>query len=171
MHNFDTKYTHKILNLPPTYGALLSSMSFFGEPWVILTIAAAGFISAVARGQDDVKRAFIYCVIAYGLNIGLKLALHRRRPHGKIITNFGVQSYSFPSGHAFGTVIFYGLFAYLDLKFLAIPFNIILAGLILIAVFLTGVSRVYLRTHYPSDVLAGWLTGAISLTAVVLLAF
>src|SRR5579864_3221775 len=128
--------------------------SKIGEPLVIALIGLAGYLLARVHNRPVIERYFVYAGIAYCLNILLKYILHRRRPHGRIIKTLGIQSYSFPSGHAFGTVLLYGLLADLGLKHLHHPVNLI-AGFILAAIIvLTGVSRVYLGSHYPSDVLA-----------------
>jgi membrane-associated phospholipid phosphatase len=57
------------------------------------------------------------------------------------------------------------------LKYLGGPWNVAAALLIGSAIFLIGVSRIYKGSHYPSDVLAGWLLGLISLGVVISLAF
>ena len=70
--------------------------------------------------------------------------------------------YSFPSGHTTNNVAFYGLAIYLiykNVKNKALR-NIlccILAFIPLIIAF----SRIYLRVHYPSDVIAGTILGII----------
>jgi membrane-associated phospholipid phosphatase len=89
-------------------------LSTIGEPAVVILIGLAGFLSALQYGHRHVQLAFIYAGIAFGLNTLIKLLLRRRRPYGLVVETLGVRSYSFPSGHAFGTMIFYGLFAYLD---------------------------------------------------------
>jgi membrane-associated phospholipid phosphatase len=116
-------------------------------------------------------RVLVYAVVAFIVNNLVKLLLHRSRPHGLVIKNLGVKSYSFPSGHAFGTVIFYGEFAILAVKYWGHPLNLITAGIIWALIFMIGISRVYLGAHYPSDVLAGWLLGGISLVVINSLAF
>lgn len=67
------------------------------------------------------------------------------------------MTYSFPSGHAMGSVT-------LGLAVILLCWNTrwrwpVLAGTSAF-VFLVGVSRVYLGVHYPSDILAGWTAGA-----------
>jgi undecaprenyl-diphosphatase len=171
LNKFDNKLTSLIRDLPKYYRTLMSSLTFVGEPLVVLALGFAGFVFALQRKEPRVERAFIYAAIAFGLNTVLKLILHRRRPYGLVIKTLGLESYSFPSGHAFGTVIFYGLFAYLDLTYLGHIWNVIIAGLLWAFIFLIGVSRVYLGAHYPSDVLAGWLLGVLSLAVIIELAF
>ena len=73
-----------------------------------------------------------------------------------------VSGYSFPSGHALISVVFYGMFIHMiwhevKLKWLRIALIILLAILILLIAF----SRVYLRVHYASDVIAGIAVGFI----------
>jgi len=146
-------------------------LSFIGEPWVVLVVGLSGYLLAVKRQNLAVEHVFSYTAVAYGLNILLKLALHRRRPHGRVVRTLGLQSYSFPSGHAFGSLILYGLLAYLSLKYLAQPLAAFITIIALIGIFLNGVARVYLGSHFPSDVLAGWCLAAISLVVVIGLAF
>jgi undecaprenyl-diphosphatase len=103
------------------------------------------------------------------LNAELKLLFRRPRPApgGGEMEILGRHfafptSPSFPSGHALTSVVVFGTLAYLVARLepgrrqrrqtMAAA-----AGLIL----LIGLSRVYLRVHYPSDVLAGYLAGAV----------
>jgi undecaprenyl-diphosphatase len=63
-----------------------------------------------------------------------------------------VHSYSFPSGHAAGNMMFFGALAMLAGRRWAYG-----AGGAMIA--LIGASRVWLGVHWPSDVMAGWIEG------------
>jgi undecaprenyl-diphosphatase len=63
-----------------------------------------------------------------------------------------VHTYSFPSGHAAGNMMFFGAVAML----LAQRGSYWTAAMI---VALIGVSRVWLGVHWPSDVTAGWIEG------------
>ena len=90
----------------------------------------------------------------------LKFYFQRARPDLPVIGD--VSGYSFPSGHALMSVVFYGLFIHMiwhevKLKWLRIILIILLGMLIL----LIGFSRVYLRVHYASDVIAGIAVGFI----------
>jgi membrane-associated phospholipid phosphatase len=171
IRRFDETAGQRILSLPGRWRPLFAGVSLLGEPWAVLAISLCGFISAMARGEKPVERAFFLAAIAYGVNTAIKLLLHRRRPYNLKVSTLGITSYSFPSGHAFGTIIFYGLFSYLDYRYLIRPWNIIIALLIWAMVFLIGTSRVFLKFHYPSDVAAGWLLGLLSLWLVTSLSF
>lgn len=74
------------------------------------------------------------------------------------------KGYSFPSGHSFVAVAFYGFLIYLIItsnwnKKVKIVSSLFLTVLIL----LIGISRIYLGVHYPSDVTAGFIGGTIYL--------
>lgn len=88
----------------------------------------------------------------------LKLIFHRDRPIMPLLAQ--AQGYSFPSGHALMGITFYGLIIYLvwqNEKKNSVKWVLtILLSLLIIAI---GVSRVYLRVHYASDVLAGFSVG------------
>jgi undecaprenyl-diphosphatase len=171
VRDFDNHWTNAIQDLPKSAKQFMVSVSFLGEPLLVLAVGLAGLISATIRGQKSVQHAFVYAAIAFALSTTLKLILKRARPQHLELRTFGIRSYSFPSGHAFGTVIFYGLFSYLDLKYLAEPWNVIVSLFLWALIITIGLSRVYLKAHYPSDVVGGWLLGLISLLAVISLAF
>jgi undecaprenyl-diphosphatase len=93
-----------------------------------------------------------------GLMFGLKQLFGRPRPDVPLV--FKAGGLSFPSGHAMFSVSFYGLLVYIIyqsvknkwLKWISIV-------LLTIALFIIGFSRVYLRVHYASDVIAGFCVG------------
>ena len=88
----------------------------------------------------------------------LKMIFHRDRPLTPLLE--AAQGYSFPSGHATMSITFYGLVIFLvwqNEKSVLLKWLLtILLALLIISI---GISRVYLRVHYASDVLAGFCVG------------
>lgn len=94
----------------------------------------------------------------YIMNKSLKALFARTRPEDPLID--GVTNFSFPSGHATSAFIFYGLLVYLVWRSDLPGTYKYLLGILLICLSLfIGFSRIYLRVHYPTDVLAGFCTG------------
>lgn len=93
-----------------------------------------------------------------GLMFLLKNVFNRVRPAVPLLEE--ARGLSFPSGHALMSVTFYGLLIYAvyhlwknrTAKWSMIIFLIVL-------IILIGFSRIYLRVHYTSDVLAGFAMG------------
>ncbi len=96
---------------------------------------------------------------AAAIQYALKVSFHRARPD--LALHLIVQGgYSFPSGHSFSVLIFYGMFLFLC----RLNLNNRSAANVLTAFFpcliaLIGFSRIYLGVHYPTDVLGGWSAG------------
>jgi undecaprenyl-diphosphatase len=93
-----------------------------------------------------------------GLMFLLKHLFKRKRPTGPLLKAKGL---SFPSGHAIMSVTFYGLLIYITsqtIKDKPLKWLLIISFLLLIQ--LIGFSRVYLRVHYASDVVVGYIVGA-----------
>lgn len=88
----------------------------------------------------------------------LKFFFNRPRPLIPLLHKVG--GLSFPSGHAFMSFSFYGLLIFLCWKYIH---NKTLKWAMIAALFffilLIGTSRVYLRVHYASDVVAGFCLG------------
>jgi len=94
------------------------------------------------------------------LSFSLKYYFQRQRPELQLIGD--VTGYSFPSGHALISVVFYGLFIHIvwhevKEKWMRI---LLITGLIILII-LISFSRIYLRVHYASDVIAGLCVGFI----------
>ncbi|MGZ3839094.1 MAG: phosphatase PAP2 family protein [Flavisolibacter sp.] len=83
-----------------------------------------------------------------------------RRPRPAIPLLHEARGLSFPSGHALMSVTFYGLLVYIVFKTFRnkeLKWSLILFLLLLILVI--GFSRIYLRVHYTTDVIAGYCIG------------
>ena len=92
------------------------------------------------------------------LMFSLKYLFRRSRPFTPLLEQ--ARGYSFPSGHALISFTFYGLLIYLiwqNVKNIWFKWLCIIALALL--VFVIGLSRVYLRVHYASDVIAGYCVG------------
>lgn len=134
------------------------AVTWFGNNWTIIT-----FVVLVAAGLVLAKRywAAFRVVFASGIGglviTGLKLIFARDRPLDKVIP---AEGYSFPSGHAFASTVFYGMMLVLVWRLTENRIaRAAAAALFPLAFVAVGLSRVYLNVHYLTDVVAGWLAG------------
>lgn len=105
-------------------------------------------------------------VILYGL---VKVVVRRPRPSVDLLRHF--SGFSFPSGHATQAMVAWGLLAALASRAAASwSQKVAIWASGLLVTFVVGVSRVYLGAHWPSDVIGGWILGALWLSALLTLA-
>jgi len=133
-------------------------------------IALMVFMAAYLCFRRQWRHLFIFAVV-YGSGEGVMLILkaiyHRARPPAPLIQ---VQGSGFPSGNAFTAMLFCGLLIYLigaqaTGKGLRWAYTAV-GGFLVLAV---GFNRLYLRAHWLSDVLAGYLAGFAWLLVVIIL--
>jgi undecaprenyl-diphosphatase len=107
-------------------------------------------------------------IIAVGnmlLMFGLKYFFNRQRPLIPLLKE--VPGLSFPSGHAYMGLVFFGQIIYLVYTGVKHPWiKWITITLLVFIIFMIGLSRVYLRLHYSSDVIAGYCFGLLSLLII-----
>lgn len=93
-----------------------------------------------------------------GLMFLLKNAFNRERPEIPLLKE--AAGLSFPSGHALMSVTFYGLLIYIIFKTIQNKgMKWTLITLLILLIIVIGLTRVYLRVHYASDVIAGYCIG------------
>lgn len=101
-----------------------------------------------------------------GLMFLLKGLFDRERPSVPLL--FHAKGLSFPSGHALMSVTFYGLLIYMIFKNVKnAPLKWTLISLLVLLILIVGMSRVYLRVHYATDVIAGYCIGFLWLVFTV----
>lgn len=71
------------------------------------------------------------------------------------------EGWSFPSGHASGSMLVYGLLGYLIVRHTRAEWHIPVVVMTVALVVFIGASRVLLQVHFLSDVLAGWASAAV----------
>lgn len=91
----------------------------------------------------------------------LKILFHEARPIGAMVIE---KSFSFPSGHAYSAITFYGLLTYLLYKKYKHKYIPIFGT---IFIFLISYSRLYLGVHLPIDIIVGLLLGIIMLLFII----
>lgn len=113
--------------------------------------------------------------IADGLDGLLEMLVHRPRPSPHLVHILMPEpTPSFPSGHVEHCVVYYGFLLYLSFtppirrwrySWLLIPLQIFAVLTILVV----GFARLYAGSHWLGDVVAGYLSGALLLTILILL--
>lgn len=145
------RYVHR--HSTPGRDGVMTFISAIGHEYGVVPLAFVIFVVLlVVRRRGNA----VFWAIAVGgaglLNQGAKLSFRRARPE-LWLSPAPEHTYSFPSGHAMGSMAFVAALAVL-----AWPTRWRWWAIILGSVFtlLVGFSRVYLGVHYPSDVVAGW---------------
>jgi len=88
----------------------------------------------------------------------LKYLFQRKRPLSPLLK--AARGLSFPSGHAIISVTFYGLLLHISWNLLETGLlRWVIAVLLITIILFIGYSRIYLRVHYASDVISGFIIG------------
>jgi len=165
---WDTGLLRRLERGPISFADAILLESFGNLAYMVpLTLAAA--VVAARAGKALLALSF---PVAYILQRPLVLLgwwiWNRQRP--RLIAD-GIAApglHSFPSGHVALMIAVYGLLAWLwwraSRHFIERLLAILLLGALLLV---TGAARVRLGSHWPSDILAGYATGAAWLATVI----
>ena len=153
----------------PAGYAISNAISVLGSPLTLTILALGVGLLLAARRQWILLGGWLAAFAGGGLlNAVLKLVIRRPRPPyaAEFLQHY---SWSFPSGHAMGSLIGYGMLAYV-LALLWIHRRsaqisvVLVAALLIVAI---GLSRLYLGVHYFSDVVGGYAAGVLWLSACI----
>lgn len=137
-----------------------SVITRLGDFEFLLILSALVALVLLAQRRWMLAAAWVIATASGGaLSRLLKQLFARDRPfheHG-----FAAEtSFSFPSGHASGSMLVYGLLAYLIVRHSRPALHIPTALAACILIIFVGSSRVLLQVHYLSDVIAGYAMSA-----------
>jgi membrane-associated phospholipid phosphatase len=150
------------------------ALTFFAETIAIIfgttsLVIMSLVISAVLFLKNYKTHALLFLVAMGGdavLVSVVKTLDHVARPTNGILFD---TSFSYPSGHSAGCIVFGGLLAYFAWRHWQSTRSRALIGVGMGAVAgVVGFDRVYLNVHWLSDVFGGWLLGAFWLSFIIL---
>lgn len=149
----------------PWLDLLLAMVTELGGAWVTAPVAGGIALWLAWRRLWPALGYWLAAAIVVRLSIALlKQQLARARP-GNFYS--GVESFSFPSGHATTATVLYGLVAVLLAAGLPRAGRLMLYGGAALLIILIGFSRLYLGVHWFTDVVAGFALGLAGLLLLV----
>lgn len=168
MYDLDAFLTHAINSLAGTNATidfLMVSISAIGVPLLVLAVAGQWWRQG---DRDHIRHVLVATGLSFlvglAINQVILLLVHRIRPYDAGISHLLIAPStdpSFPSDHATATFAIAAAFLMHRMRRLGVWF--------FAAALLVTVSRVYIGTHYVSDVLGGATTGIIAAIVVRIL--
>lgn len=137
--------------------SFFKNLTFFGSPWFLFPAYMIIIIwLLIKKRKTDAADVAIISITGTLLMSGMKNLIGRVRPDLPLFT--ALTNYSFPSGHALSSFIFCSVLIWLTWKSRRISqaWKWVIAILLILFSLLIGISRIVLRYHYASDVLAGF---------------
>ncbi|MBX5160628.1 MULTISPECIES: phosphatase PAP2 family protein [unclassified Rhizobium] len=166
MYGLDVAVTRAINGLAGHSAAidyLMVWISGIGVPVMVMAVALQWW-----RGSDrpHIRHVIVAAGFSFLLGLGLNqlilLFIHRARPYDSGVTNLLIErsaDFSFPSDHATATFAIAAAFLLHGARRSGFAF--------LAAACFVTFSRIYIGTHYASDVFGGALTGVIAALMVL----
>ena len=141
-----------------------SAVTHLADTATLTAFCALGAALLVYLGRKWLALAFVAAIGGNAiLNTALKAIFERARPLHDQAEEIA-RGFSFPSGHSSGSVVAYGMAAYVLIRCLspiqaarwAWPLVLLATSL----AFTIGCSRVFIQAHFATDVLAGFASGS-----------
>lgn len=129
----------------------------------VLTLVVLAVVGSLLISRKRGAAALVIVATVGGIAIGstIKHLVSRDRPPREYQVAY-VFTKSFPSGHSmYSAVVYLTLGALLAQVTRGRTLKIYIICCAVLVTFLVGLSRVYLRVHWPTDVLAGWSAGLV----------
>lgn len=154
----------------PLVTAIASFFTMFGEELVLVGILGFTYWCYDKKWAKYIGINLLAALLAGPLIKNIAL---RRRPYmdhegirclrkvnqSADVMDIAAQGYSFPSMHSANTMtVFQSLARCMKKSWIGVLTAVIILGV--------GISRMYLGVHYPTDVLAGWLIGALVVAVI-----
>ena len=146
----------------PLLDSLVVLVTKFGAPVLVLVVVLQWWSR---HERPDVRHSCVTAGLSFLLGLALNqiilLFVHRIRPYDAGVSHLIIdrnEDWSFPSDHATATFAIAAAFLFQGLRRRGLAF--------LFAALLVCASRIYVGTHYASDILGGAATGVAAAAAV-----
>ncbi len=137
-------------------------LTHLGDPVTLIGLSLGGLLTLLWQRRYGLCAGWVLAIGGNAvLNPVLKNIFKRARPLHEDGQAFAA-GWSFPSGHASSSVVVYGMLAYGLVRWLPARHAAVRLPVVLLATalaFTVGCSRVFIRVHFASDVLAGFASG------------
>jgi len=153
----------------PAAGALADAAFVLGGT-PLVTAVALGLTVGLLRARRGAEAWFLLAIVATRAgNWLLKAIVDSPRPPASLVrVSEDASGLGFPSSHVLSAVLVYGsVIALAPFLVGPRPARIALSVAAAVAIPVTGFGRIYTGAHWPSDVLGGYLWGALLLGALL----
>lgn len=143
---------------------IFKAISFICSPKFMIALNVLLFIFIIVKKKYKLFIIVLSSISSVIINNLVKIIVRRERPD--YLRMVMEKSYSFPSGHAMISVLFFGSIIYLVNKY-NLKYKKLITFSLSTFVLLVGISRIYLGVHYLTDVVGGYLLGFIVLFLII----
>lgn len=143
---------------------IFKAISFICSPKFMIVLNVLLFIFIIVKKKYKLFIIVLSSISSVIINNLIKIIVRRERPD--YLRMVMEKSYSFPSGHAMISVLFFGSIIYLVNKY-NLKYKKLITFSLSTFVLLVGISRIYLGVHYLTDVVGGYLLGFIVLFLII----
>lgn len=163
LKEFDEKFLLQLKEtLPPQFIYFAKVFYWLGdaETSALVVLVSLGILCWRRYWQEAQVVAISSLGVLILIDQILKPIIHRSRPLERLVH---VDGRSFPSGHATGNFLLYFLLVYI----LSVRFpqsTVYFYTIAIVTLILMGISSMYLRVHWLTDILGGYSLGFILLT-------
>jgi undecaprenyl-diphosphatase len=164
LDDFVRAWVHQFAS--PTLTSVMTVISHLGSGALALVFVIAFIVFLRVHWRRAAMWLLLSMAGGLVLELTLKHAYHRARPS----PFFGAvpHTYSFPSGHSLLSFCIYGVLAgLLSARIRSAAWRALVWIVAAVLVLAIGLSRIYLGVHYPSDVIAGYLAGAVWISGLI----
>jgi undecaprenyl-diphosphatase len=148
----------------PALTTFMRAATFFGSSvWLVGSLTAVVVVVVLQTRSPRWAAFAVGCMIGGFISTIVKRLVDRPRPDIDPLVD--LESAAFPSGHALSSAIAFLAIAYVLIHLTRLPRRLVWTGAIL-CTGIVGFTRVYLGVHWPTDVIGGWLAGAVWVAVV-----
>lgn len=150
----------------PVLTSFFKVVTILGDAITIVLILVALIIYQSRKKKTKEIISFsIFSLFSFIIMLSLKALFKRERPN--IMQLIEITGFSFPSGHAYFSMLVYGYLAYLIYESKEKKHKKRNITILIILISCIGISRIYLGVHFLTDIIFGYSLGLLSLITFI----